>query len=157
MRQMTELIVGVYSLSHTKRRRVQWCAWWKTTPTADPFVAPDAWGSGLRTEDEAIEAAESAAGMTLQRIEGRWSGAWARVRDGQPPFIKRERTVAAKRVAVIANPFKVLGIATDADTATIKSAYRRIALDAHPDRGGSAAAFVSVHRAYLAAMQRRRR
>lgn len=153
---MTALAQGVYALSHTKRRRLLWCAWWKTTPSADPFTPPDAWGAGQRTEAAAIAAAEAAAGMTLTRIEGRWAGAWVRVRDGLPPFIERAPKVA-KPAPVVTNPFKILGIEADADLATIKAAYRRIALDAHPDRGGNDAAFIAANRAYLAALQRRRR
>ncbi len=166
---MTALAQGVYALTHTKRRRFLWCAWWKTTPQADPFVPPDAWGAGLRTEAEAIAAAQTMAGMTLQRIEGRWAGAWVRARAGLPPFIERgpkptnsagpnaEAAQAKKAAAVTANPFRVLGLAADADLAAIKAAYRQLALNAHPDRGGSDAAFIAANRAYLAALQRQRR
>ena len=161
---MTALAQGVYALTHTKRRRFLWCAWWKTTPQAEPFVPPDAWGAGLRTEAEAIAEAQAAAGMTLQRIEGRWAGAWVRARAGLPPFIERgpkapnsAGAAKAQRAAADANPFRVLGIAADADLAAIKAAYRQLALNAHPDRGGTDAAFIAAHRAYLTALQRQRR
>lgn len=160
---MSALAQGVYALTHTKRRRFLWCAWWKTSPQADPFVPPDAWGAGLRTEAEAIAEAQTAAGITLQRIEGRWAGAWVRARAGLPPFIARGQQppaagAAKTRAATVnANPFRVLGIDADADIAAIKAAYRQLALNAHPDRGGNDAAFIAANRAYLAALQRQRR
>lgn len=131
-------------------------------PQADPFVPPDAWGAGLRTEAEAIVEAQTAAGISLQRIEGRWAGAWVRARAGLPPFIARcpkppSGALNASAPIVNANPFRVLGIDADADIATIKAAYRLLALHAHPDRGGNDAAFIVANRAYLAALQRQRR
>lgn len=45
----------------------------------------------------------------------------------------------------------VLGVAPDADAAAIRAAHRRLAADAHPDRGGDAerAARVNAARDYL--------
>ena len=100
----------------------------------------------------------------MQRIEGRWAGAWVRARAGLPPFIARGQTQSgateatkARPATVNANPFRVLGIAADADIAEIKAAYRQLAFAAHPDRGGNDAAFIAANRAYLAALQRQRR
>jgi hypothetical protein len=146
---------GVYSLTHTKRRRILWCAWWKSPPAADPFVPPDAWSAGLRTEQEAIAQAEAAAGISLQRIEGRWAGAWVRVRAGLPPFFDRPQRAATTEPEQV-NPFKILRIAHDADLATIRLAYRQLALTTHPDHGGDAASFIAVRRAYTAVLRRRK-
>lgn len=44
--------------------------------------------------------------------------------------------------------YKVLGVSRDADTATIKKAYRRATLKAHPDKGGSEAAMAAVNEAW---------
>jgi hypothetical protein len=157
----TRLAQGVYALTQTKRRRWLWCAWWKSSPAADPFVAPDAWGAGLRTEAEAIEAAQTAAGMTLQRVEGRWAGAWVRHRAGLPAFIARPpkaaRPISADALTAARSPFTILGISSDADAAAIRVAYRKLALTTHPDRGGNNAVFIAARRAYESAMRRTRR
>lgn len=44
--------------------------------------------------------------------------------------------------------YKVLGVSRDADTRTIKKAYRKAAIIAHPDKGGSEAKMASVNEAY---------
>ena len=45
--------------------------------------------------------------------------------------------------------YKVLGVSRDADSATIKKAYRRATLQAHPDKeGGSEAAMAAVNEAW---------
>ena len=44
--------------------------------------------------------------------------------------------------------FRVLGIHSPASVEDIKAAYRRKALDAHPDRGGSPSEFQAVEAAY---------
>ena len=46
------------------------------------------------------------------------------------------------------DPFSVLGIEPDADSATIKRAYRQRAKETHPDRGGSETEFKQVKDAY---------
>jgi curved DNA-binding protein CbpA len=46
------------------------------------------------------------------------------------------------------NPYEELGIAKDADAATVKRAYRKAAKRAHPDRGGDAQAMTRVNVAY---------
>ncbi|KAI0278536.1 hypothetical protein BGY98DRAFT_514032 [Russula aff. rugulosa BPL654] len=44
--------------------------------------------------------------------------------------------------------YKVLGVSRDADERTIKKAFRRAALEAHPDKGGSEAKMAIVNEAY---------
>ncbi|KAH0839354.1 hypothetical protein J3R83DRAFT_37 [Lanmaoa asiatica] len=44
--------------------------------------------------------------------------------------------------------YKVLGVARDADAKTIKKAYRKAAMTAHPDKGGSEAKMATVNEAY---------
>ena len=46
--------------------------------------------------------------------------------------------------------YEVLGIAQDADAVAIKSAYRKLALETHPDRGGHEERFKEVSTAYTA-------
>ena len=47
-----------------------------------------------------------------------------------------------------ADPYAVLGVARDADQATVHTAYRDAVRRTHPDAGGSAAAFEAVQEAY---------
>lgn len=44
--------------------------------------------------------------------------------------------------------YSVLGVKSDADATAIKSAYRRAALETHPDRGGSNSDFEAVNEAF---------
>jgi len=44
--------------------------------------------------------------------------------------------------------YKVLGVSRDADERTIKKAYRKAVMKAHPDKGGSEAKMATVNEAY---------
>ncbi|NLO28509.1 MAG: DnaJ domain-containing protein [Actinobacteria bacterium] len=44
--------------------------------------------------------------------------------------------------------YRILGLATDATAAQVKAAYRRLAAEAHPDRGGRTADFIRIRAAY---------
>lgn len=44
--------------------------------------------------------------------------------------------------------YKVLGVSRDADSRTIKKAFRKAAMTAHPDKGGSEAKMATVNEAY---------
>lgn len=46
------------------------------------------------------------------------------------------------------NPYKILGVPEEADDKTIKKAYRTLAAQHHPDRGGDAEKFKEVAEAY---------
>jgi curved DNA-binding protein CbpA len=48
-----------------------------------------------------------------------------------------------------------LGLDPKATVAEIQRAYKRRALETHPDRGGSAESFRALHKAYESALQRR--
>ncbi|MEH3045686.1 J domain-containing protein [Sphingomonas adhaesiva] len=50
------------------------------------------------------------------------------------------RKPAPRRPSAIAQARGLLGVARDADAATIRAAHRRLVADVHPDRGGSAEA-----------------
>ena len=46
------------------------------------------------------------------------------------------------------NPYNTLGIGKNATEADIKSAYRKLAMENHPDKGGNADKFAEVSNAY---------
>ena len=46
------------------------------------------------------------------------------------------------------DPYDIIGVARDANTASIKAAYRRRAKSAHPDSGGDAETFARLKAAY---------
>lgn len=46
------------------------------------------------------------------------------------------------------NPYQVLGVAPGASPEELRRAWRRRALETHPDHGGDGASFSLVHRAY---------
>jgi len=54
---------------------------------------------------------------------------------------------ASTGVSVI-DPYVLLGVERDADDATIKAAYRKVAKSAHPDSGGDADQFAKLQLAY---------
>lgn len=143
-------------MTRTKRRRYLWCAWWSDAPCVEPFRSPDAWAGGAHSEEEAIDTAQAAAGMSLSLIEGRWAGAWLRVRDGRPPFPERaarEASVGPKPI----DPHAILGVPAGAPIEALKTQFRARALLLHPDHGGDAAAFIALKRAYDTLSARRRR
>lgn len=48
----------------------------------------------------------------------------------------------------MADHYTVLGVPRDADYTTIKAAYNKVVLKAHPDKGGSPEAFIQIQQAY---------
>ena len=154
---MSALSRGVYSTARTKRRRYLWCVWWSGEPCVHPFRPPDAWGGGAETEEEARALAERAAGMELQQIDAHWAAAFKRLRAGLSPFVTREPRVAEAARAAPVDPHRLLEVTTDASAAEVRAAFRKKALEHHPDRGGTDAAFIALKRAYDTLIKRRRR
>lgn len=156
---MSDLFVPVVSITATKRRRFLWAAWWTGPPTRVPFRKPDASSGGARTREEALSEASALAGARLVEIEGAWARAYARTLRGEAPFPSASRTEA-----VVTKPddpttqrsvWDILGVPPSATADEIKRAYRAKALETHPDRGGTDAAFREVRRAYESALERR--
>lgn len=162
---MSQLFAPVCSITTTKRRRFFWAAWWSGPPARAPFRKPDASDGGASTHEEALAAAERAAGTRLVVIEPEWARAWIRVLRGQAPWPSRASApgarVAAKRASAGPAPavsiWEVLGVRPDVDEAALKAAYRKRALETHPDQGGDAEAFRRVLEAYAEARRRLRR
>lgn len=124
-----------------------------------PFRPPDAWGGGAHTEDEARVLAERAAKMPLDLIDGRWAGAWKRMRADRPPFPKAGPPPSASGPdrAKPVDPYALLGIDARATLDEVKAAFRKKALEHHPDQGGSPTAFMALTRAYEGIVKRRAR
>lgn len=155
---MSTLTRGVYAVARTKRKRFMWCAWWSGEPTAKPWRAPDAWGGGAETEDEARTMAEEAAARPLERIDDHWAGAFRRVRAGMKPFpTQTPKTVDAAPKDKPVDPYRLLGVTSDATLDDVKLAFRKKALESHPDHGGSTEAFIALKRAYDGIVKRRSR
>ncbi|MEO8901321.1 MAG: J domain-containing protein [Polyangiaceae bacterium] len=155
------LFAPVCAVAPTRRRRFLWAAWWTAPPARAPFRKPDAFEGGARTRQEALEAAERAAGCKLLEIEGGWARAWANVLVGKDPWPSQRASSADTNDA--ARPVKsthapsvwdTLGLKPRATVAEIKRAYRLRALETHPDRGGSAEAFRALQSAYESALKR---
>ena len=144
---------AVFALAKTKRKRFLWCAWWTGEPTAKPFRPPDAWGGGAYTREEAQVLAERAAGRPLSPIDDHWAGAWKRCVAGLEPFPKHTK----RAPAVSTDPYVMLGLTSAATLAEVKLAFRKKALEDHPDQGGTTESFIATKRAYDSIVKRRAR
>ncbi len=165
---MSELVSALCSITATKRRRFFWAAWWTGAPSYAPFRKPDASNGGAATEAEALAEAERITGRHLTIIEPYWARAWNRMLRGEAaPEPKKQRTArdqagSGPLHSTPRSAWSVLGLPAGASLADVKRAYRKLALETHPDRGGNAEAFTEVQRAYerlsarLAPAKRRR-
>jgi len=140
-----------------------WAAWWTGTPTKKPFRKPDASEGGARTREEARRAAERAAGRALVEIESSWARAWGNVLAGIDPWPGRQSAaessapIRARGASNQPSLWQTLGLNANASLLEIKRAYKKRALETHPDRGGSAEDFRALQAAYEAALKRRTR
>jgi hypothetical protein len=156
------LFTAVCSIAPTRRRRFLWAAWWTAAPTKKPFRKPDASEGGARTREEALRAAENAAARPLLEIESGWARAWANVLVGKEPWAGQrasgdEAPIRPKGVPSNPSVWSTLGLKADATVTQIKSAYKKRALETHPDRGGTSADFRALQAAYESALKRRAR
>jgi len=157
----TELFAPVCSITTTQRRRFFWAAWWSAPPSRTPFRKPDASNGGASTYEEALAAAELRVGGKVVVIDALWARAWIRVLRGEGPW--RSSTGHEPRRASVPAPatpdsvWAILGVTRDVTAAELKLAYRRRALETHPDHGGDAEAFQRVVHAYREASLRLRK
>lgn len=155
------------SITTTKRRRFFWAAWWSGPPTRVPFKKPDASDGGAATREEAWAAAEARAGTRLVEIDPLWARAWIRILRGQPAWpskaSQKPRSSSSERAAPVGDGettvsiWQVLGVSRDVTEVELKAAYRKRALETHPDHGGDEAAFRRVLHAYDEAKRRLRK
>jgi hypothetical protein len=160
---VSELFAPVCSITTTKRRRFFWAAWWSGPPVRVPFRKPDASDGGASTLEEALAAAEQRAGATLTLIDPLWARAWIRILRGEeawPSKASREPRAAAPASRTTTDApsiWTTLGVSRDVTERELKAAYRRKALETHPDQGGDQEAFRQVLRAYEEAQRRLQR
>ena len=105
-------------------------------------VGPDQVG----TEDEAWRDDEPSLSLDRAKLErdGSVYSAGHRTSD----FYRRLEDAAGEPGRALGSAFRTLEIRPPVSLAEIKAAYRRKALDAHPDRGGHPESFQAVERAY---------
>jgi hypothetical protein len=157
---MNDLFAPVVSVTTTKRRRFFWDAWWSGPPVRVPFRKPDASDGGAETYEEAISAASARAGAPLTVTDPLWARAWMRILRGQDPFPSkasrqpRSGAGAARPVSEPGSIWELLGVSKDATLAELKAAYRKRAIELHPDRGGDAETFRRLLAAYDEAVRR---
>jgi hypothetical protein len=161
---MSRLFAPVCSIATTKRRRFFWAAWWSGPPTRVPFRKPDASDGGASTREEALAAAEKRAGASLTQIDPLWARAWIRILRGEeawPSKASREPRgalpVSERAPAESGSIWELLGVARDATEAELKAAFRKRALETHPDQGGDDETFRRVLRAHEEAQRRLRK
>jgi hypothetical protein len=104
--------------------------------------------------------AEKAAQTKLIVIEDRWAQAWTRVLRDLPPWPKqeKERAIGARGEEPEEGRrslWDILGVAQSAGILEIKQAFRKRALETHPDQGGRAEEFQALCEAYKKALSRR--
>lgn len=150
---------AVCSIARTQRRRFFWAAWWTEPPAERPFRKPDASNGGAPTWEDALREAEHAAGRALSPIDSRWARAWMRALRGEPPIVDPPAGARSPEPARLtrASVWAILNLEPGASTDEIKRAYRRRALETHPDRGGDAEIFRAVQSAYERAMNKRQK
>jgi len=159
---VTELFAPSCSITMTKRRRFFWAAWWTAPPTRVPFRKPDASDGGASSYEAALAAAEKRAGTALTIVDPLWARAWIRVLRGEHPWpsasteVPRSRSLDRPEVPSD-SVWAVLGVTRDVTEDDLKLAYRKRALETHPDHGGDPVAFRRVLDAYKDARRRLRR
>ena len=150
---MSELSTAVCSITPTQRRRFFWAAWWTGKPTHAPFRKPDASNGGAPSLEAALAEAERVAGRHLTLIEPYWARAFNRVLRGEAPPPPPQARAARARLrpmleAARPSAWSVLGLKPGASLLEVKRAFRKRALETHPDQGGDAVQFQEAQHAY---------
>lgn len=82
--------------------------------------------------------------------------AWKRIIAGLEPFPKRVPSSRSEQPASV-DPYEVLGMTSAATLAEVRLAFRKKALEHHPDQGGDPESFLAARRAYEAIVKKRAR
>jgi hypothetical protein len=155
---VSDLFAPVCSITKTKRGRWFWAAWWTAPPAHVPFRKPDGEGGAATSRESALAAAEKRAGTKLVEIDALWAKAWMRVLRGQAPWPSKSsrepRSVTPRAETRAESIWTLLGVSSRATEAELKAAYRKKAMESHPDHGGDADAFRRVVAAYAEARKR---
>lgn len=162
---MTGLASASVSIARTQRGRFFWAVWWSGAPSRVPFRKPDASNGGAASWVEARAEAERVAGRALSDLDPGWARAFMRTLRGQAPFTEAtarriDGEPPAPKPARPDEPASVwvtLGVDPSASLVEIRQAFRKRALETHPDQGGDAEAFRAVREAYEEALRRGRR
>ena len=156
---MSDLFAPVCSITKTKRGRYFWAAWWTAPPAHVPFRKPDAEGGAAKSREDALAAAEKRAGTKLAEIDALWAKAWMRMLRGQPPWPSKSSREPRSKPALTPTDepqsiWTLLGVSPGVTAAELKAAYRKRAIETHPDHGGDAESFRRVVAAYAEARKR---
>ncbi len=121
----------------------------------DPFDE-DEWARRAEQGGEAPEGFPKVRTLAVDRVALRAEGRFrcGRARHGPTFYASEEDGIRDVEAALIAKyPWcDRLGVRFPCSAASIKTAYRRLALTTHPDAGGEAAEFRAVEQAYRAAL-----
>jgi hypothetical protein len=147
---VSPLASAVVSITTTQRKRFFWAAWWTHTPQASPFTRPDLSNGGARSHAEALAAANLAAGRHLTLIEPHWAHVWNRILRGETPPTHSSKPKKPSHIprSSPVSAWTLLGLTPGASLDEIKRAFRKRALETHPDQGGDDEMFRAVRSAY---------
>lgn len=146
---------GAYAIA-AKGPRSFWAAWWTVLPSRARFVPPDARGEAVdvhAAKQAAFEAFAKARGVTGWReIDPLYATAadrWARGIDLVFPGDKRKVVVRMDDPLDLPDDVReILELRGPVTLESAREAYRRRALELHPDRGGSHEAMLALNRAW---------
>lgn len=155
-KRVADIFAPVCSITVTKRRRFFWAAWWSAPPRRVPFQRPDASDGGAATHEEAVAAAEARAGRPLALTDPVWARAWIQILRGQTPSFPKARATVTRAPTAAPSVWTILGVEQGVTPEELRAAYRRRALETHPDHGGDPEAFRRVLEAYAEARRRLR-
>lgn len=156
---MADIFAPVCSITITKRRRFFWAAWWSAPPRRVPFQRPDASDGGAATHEEALAAAVARAGRPLSPTDPMWARAWIQILRGQTPTFPKAhppKTATDAPRAAARSVWAILGVEQGVTLEELRAAYRKRALETHPDHGGDVEAFRALIEAYAEARRRLR-
>ncbi|CAE6460645.1 unnamed protein product [Rhizoctonia solani] len=147
----TSIVPKKHSL---RRQRIYWAACKSYTTLELPTKAEIWCDEVLHMDPEDPDALEGKAAGLMVKEE--WEEAVRTLEKAFDITGRTSRTIAerlekARRLLKQSRNkdyYKVLGVSRDADERTIKKAYRKATLTAHPDKGGSEAKMAAVNEAY---------